>query len=164
MPWLWAALAHNVQQQAMIKLQLWIFRSSPSPIKFPPLASAPTVCYQTGPPINLTYDGSSFLQVVLCYQLHIPVPPEERCSPSCCYTLTQTNSEAHTRKHTDGGHRGTDTCRLFVTSSVDICDSVSLWEEKAIWCRQGWIRRGPASTMHHAALFCGSEVCKVVCR
>lgn len=41
----------------------------------------------------------------------------------CC---THTNKRAaHTR-----GRRGTDTCRVFVTSSVDICDRVALWERR----------------------------------
>lgn len=117
--------------------------------------------YQTVP-INLTYDGSSFLQVVLCYQLHISLPPPHKKDAPCPLLCTRTHS--HTDKQTHGGHRGTDTCRLFVTSSVDICDSEALWEEKAIWCQQGWIRREQAGAKHHAALFCPSEVCKVLCR
>lgn len=81
----------------MIKLQLRIFRSSPSLIKFPPLASAPTVRYQTGPPISLTDDGSSFLQVVLCYQLHIPVPQKKE---AFCPVVTHTNTNKLMGTHT----------------------------------------------------------------
>ena len=36
----------------------------------------------------------------------------------------------HTHTHTHGGRRGTDTCRVFVTSSVGICDRVALWERR----------------------------------
>lgn len=48
---------------------------------------------------------------------------QERCSLS----------PAHTHKmhaHTHGGRRGTDTCRVFVTSSVGICDRAALWERR----------------------------------
>lgn len=48
---------------------------------------------------------------------------QERCSLSPD-VRTQTNARAHR------GHRGTDTCRVFVTSSVDICDRMALWERR----------------------------------
>lgn len=35
--------------------------------------------------------------------------------------------------------------------------------ETAICCRRGWIGRGQAGAMHHAALFCWSELCEVLC-
>lgn len=37
-------------------------------------ASVPTVCASLCQPIHLAYDGTSFLQVVLCYQLHFSSP------------------------------------------------------------------------------------------
>lgn len=87
-------------------------------------ASVPTVCASLCQPIHLAYDGTSFLQVVLCYQLHFSSPGKKDalCPP-----------HTHTHKmhaHTHGGRRGTDTCRVFVTSSVGICDRAALWERR----------------------------------
>lgn len=39
-------------------------------------------------------------------------------------------SHTHTSERTHRGRRGTDTCRVFVTSSVGICDRTALWERR----------------------------------
>lgn len=79
---------------------------------------------------------------------------QERCSLSPD-VRTQTNARAHR------GHRGTDTCRVFVTSSVDICDRMALWERRPSVVGKAGLEGGE---VHHAALFCWSELCEVLCR
>lgn len=77
--------------------------------------------------IHLEDDGTSFLQVVLCYQLHSPLPARTMHfvpSRTRAHTYTQTNGHAHC------GLRGTDTCRVFVTSSLGICDRAASWERQ----------------------------------
>lgn len=90
-------------------------------------ASVPTVCARLCQPINLPYDGTSFLQVVLCYQLHTPLPARKMIfvPTSRTHTHTQTRTRAHTVDT-----EGTDTCGVFVTSSVDICGGAALWERQ----------------------------------
>lgn len=85
-------------------------------------APVPTVCASLCQPIHLAYDGTSFLQVVLCYQLHSPLPARK---------MLFVPSRTHTHNaRTHHGRRGTDTCRVFVTSSVGICDRAALWERR----------------------------------
>lgn len=86
-------------------------------------ASVPTVCATLCQPIHLAYDGTSFLQVVLCYQLHSPLPASRMLFVPC-------RTHTHTNMCTHHGPRGTDTCRGFVTSSVGICDRTALWERR----------------------------------
>lgn len=47
-------------------------------------------------PIRLAYDGTSVLQVVLCYQLHYSPPLQERCS------LRHPNTHTHTPADAEG--------------------------------------------------------------
>ncbi len=90
-------------------------------------ASVPTVCASLCQAIHLAYDGTSFLQVVLCYQLHSPLPARKMLFvPGRTYTHTHTHTSERTRR----GRRGTDTCRVFVTSSAGICDRTALWERR----------------------------------
>lgn len=87
-------------------------------------ASVPIVYASLCQAIHLAYCMMalpSFLQVVLCYQLNSPLRARKMLFVPC---------RTHTRKnvHTCHGRRGTDTCRVFVTSSVGICDRSALWE------------------------------------
>lgn len=75
-------------------------------------------------PIHLAYDGTSFLQVVLCYQLHSSFPARKML-----FVPRRTHTHTHNAR-THRGRRGTDTCRVFVTSSVGICDRTALWERR----------------------------------
>lgn len=59
-------------------------------------ASVPTVCASLCQPIHLAYDGTSFLQVVLCYQLHFSSPGKKDalCPPHTHTKCTHTHTAA----------------------------------------------------------------------
>lgn len=73
-----------------------ILTPTPHPNKVASSRSCSYSVHQTVP-INLAYDGSSFLQVVLCYQLHISL--QERDAP-CRLSYTHTDKQTHGHTHT----------------------------------------------------------------
>lgn len=86
-------------------------------------ASVPTVCASLCQPIHLAYDGTSFRRLSSAINYTLPLPARKMLFVP----------RTHTHKmhaHTHGGRRGTDTCRVFVTSSVGICDRAALWERR----------------------------------
>lgn len=62
-------------------------------------ASVPTVCASLCQPIHLANDGTSFLQVVLCYQLHSPLPARKMIFVPR-HTPSHTHTQTHTYRHT----------------------------------------------------------------
>lgn len=120
------------------------------------ITSVPTVRARLCLPIHLAYDGTSFLQVVLCYQLHTPLPARKMLFVPWC---THTNKRARAPRTQRDRHLQS-VCHLFCWH----LRPHGIVGETAICCRQGWIRRGQGGEMHHAALFCWSELCEVLCR
>lgn len=83
---------------------------------------------------------------------------QERCSLSPD-VRTQTNARARAPRTQRDRHLQS-VCHLFCWH----LRPHGIVGETAICCRQGWIRRGQGGEVHHAALFCWSELCEVLCR
>lgn len=110
-------------------------------------ASAPTVCTGMCQLFHLAYDGTSFLQVVLCDQLHSSLPARKMLFVPC-RTCTMAG------RRTRGDRHLQSVCHLFCWH----LRPHSIEGETAICCRQRWTGRGREGIVRHAALFCWSEV------
>lgn len=140
---------HHLSRSTYYKISHWVMLTS--------AASVPTVCASLCQLIHLAYDGTSFLQVVLCYQLHSPLPARKMLFVPCPPPHSQTHTHTPRRTQRDGHLQSV--CHLFCWH----LRPHGIVGETAICCRQGWTGRGQAGMMHHAALFCWSELCEVLC-
>lgn len=75
-------------------------------------ASVPTVCASVCRPIHLAYDDTSFLRVVLCYQLHSPLPARKMLfvPRPATHTYKQTLTHTHARTVSDARGRTPAEC------------------------------------------------------
>ncbi|MEQ2254144.1 hypothetical protein ILYODFUR_000635 [Ilyodon furcidens] len=84
---------------------------------------------------------------------------QERCSLSPCCTHSQTQTQTHT-----ADTEGTDTCGVFVTSSVDICGGASLWEKRPSGTGEDGLEGGKWVRCITLLFSVGlTEMCEVLC-